>query len=367
VVEQQELEFLHAFRTRRTVISYSLFAFNILVFLLMSLAGGSQNLDTLLGFGAKHNVAIDSGETWRFVTPIFLHIGFLHLAFNSYALWIVGPQVEKLYGGPRFLLLYLITGVAGVAASYFYNPYIPSAGASGAIFGLFGVLLVFSFKYRKSVPAFFSNALGSGILLTLGINLVIGWTFEHVDVAAHLGGLIAGCALGAVIPFARPGEPERPVFKVLQAAFIAVIAVSFFQVATHYGGPSVSIRNMMSSRASLGEFAGAIQKGQEAFETSEMVLDMEDFRKLPQVREDLGRAIGGLQGAPSFSGRAGTLRRDLLDVLQKQFAYVEEVERTGRARTDFIGASPQTSRYSRLKLRIADWFENEARGYRNVR
>jgi membrane associated rhomboid family serine protease len=367
VVEQQELEFLHAFRTRRAVIAYSLFAFNILVFILMTLSGGSENPSTLLAFGAKSNLAIDNGEVWRFVTPIFLHIGFLHLLFNSYALWVVGPQVEKLYGGPRFLLLYLITGIAGVVASYLYRPEGVSAGASGAIFGLFGVLLVFSFKYRKSVPAFFSNALGSGILLTLGINLVIGWSVQGIDIAAHLGGLLAGCALGAVIPFARPGEAERAVFKVLQAAFVAIIAVSFFQVATHYAGPSLSITSLRGNGASLDTLVTAVNKGQEAFEYSVMVLEMEDWQRLPQVREELGRAMDALKSAPSFAGRTGSIRRDLLDVLEKQYAYVEEVERTRRPRTDFIGISPQSGRYGRLKLRIADWFENEARGYRNVR
>jgi hypothetical protein len=275
--------------------------------------------------------------------------------------------VEKLYGGPRFLLLYLITGIAGVVASYLYRPEGVSAGASGAIFGLFGVLLVFSFKYRKSVPAFFSNALGSGILLTLGINLVIGWSVQGIDIAAHLGGLLAGCALGAVIPFARPGEAERAVFKVLQAAFVAIIAVSFFQVATHYAGPSLSITSLRGNGASLDTLVTAVNKGQEAFEYSVMVLEMEDWQRLPQVREELGRAMDALKSAPSFAGRTGSIRRDLLDVLEKQYAYVEEVERTRRPRTDFIGISPQSGRYGRLKLRIADWFENEARGYRNVR
>ena len=365
IQQEQELEFLQTFWNRRAVVAYSLFAFNILIFILMAFAGGEN---ALIGFGAKSNFEIDNGEKWRFVTPIFLHVNLLHLAFNSYALWIVGPQVEKLYRGPRFLVLYVLTGVAGVAASYWYNPVIPSAGASGAIFGLFGVLLIFSFKYRKSVPAFFSSALGRGILLTVGINLLIGYTIPQVDNAAHMGGLLAGCMLGFVIPFARPGEPERAIFKVLQAVFLAIVVLSFFQVATHYSGPTLSVGNLTgSSRASLGELVAAINRGQEAFEYSEQVLNTEAYRQLPAVREELGRAIDTLKDAPSFSGRTNTLTTDLRDVLEKQYSYLEEVERTGRPRTDFIGVSPQSSRYTRLKLRIEDWFQNEARGYRNVR
>ena len=82
----------------------------------------------------KANQLIDNGEIWRFITPIFIHIGLLHLAFNSYALWIVGPQVEKLYGGPRFLTLYILTGVAGVAASYWYHPLCSFCGGFGRDF-----------------------------------------------------------------------------------------------------------------------------------------------------------------------------------------------------------------------------------------
>jgi membrane associated rhomboid family serine protease len=367
VIEQHDYEFLQAFWTRRTVVAYSVFAFNILIFILMTLAGGSQNPDTLIAFGAKVNELIKSGEVWRFITPIFVHIGLLHLAFNSYALWIVGPHVEKLYGGARFLLLYLLTGIAGVAASYWFHPNTMSAGASGAIFGLFGVLLVFSIKYRKTVPAFFSKALGKGMLQTLAINLAIGLLVPQIDLSAHVGGLIAGCALAFALPFARPGLPEGRGLKVVQAVLVFLIAASFFGVLLHYRGPSLSYRNLASGQASIGTLANSLVKGEEAFEYSEMVLDSGDLRRLPEAREDLGRAIDLLKDAPSFSGRVGNLSRDLLDVLQKQYSYLQEVEQTGRTRSDFVGISPQSTRYSRLKLRIEDWLQTEASGYRNVR
>jgi rhomboid protease GluP len=367
VIEQQDYEFLQAFWTRRAIVSYSIFAFNILIFILMTFAGGSENQSTLLAFGAKLNELIKDGEVWRFVTPIFLHIGFLHLAFNSYALWIVGPQVEKLYGGPRFLLLYVLTGIAGVAASYLYHPETLSAGASGAIFGLFGVLLVFSIKYRKSIPSFFSQALGKGMLMTLGINLVIGWNIRGIDLAAHVGGLLAGCALAFVIPFARPGIPEWSGLKVVQSALVLLIAASFFGVLTRYNGPSLSLRNLKGSQASIGDLATSLIEGERAFEDSEKVLDSGDLRRLPEAREDLGRAIDLLKEAPSFSGRASKLTSELLDVLQEQYGYLQEVEQTGRTRSDFIGTSPQSTRYARLKLRIDSWFETEAPSYRNVR
>src|SRR6185369_13058005 len=173
-------EFLHAVWTRRNPFTLIFLGINIAIFLLMTFAGGTTNESTLLAFGVKSNAEIGQGQIWRFITPIFIHIGLLHLFFNSYALWIVGPQVEKLYGPARFVLLYVATGAAGVAGSYFYHPYSISAGASGAIFGLFGVLLVFGIRYRNSIPPFFKRAVGTGVLPVIVLNLVIGFSMPNV-------------------------------------------------------------------------------------------------------------------------------------------------------------------------------------------
>jgi membrane associated rhomboid family serine protease len=362
VIEEQELDFLRTFRDRKTAVAYTLFALNILIFILMGLAGGSTNDLTLMAFGAKSNFHIDSGEIWRFVTPLFLHIGVLHLAFNSYALWIVGPQVEKLYGSSRFLLLYVLAGIGGVVASYWYHPDVPSAGASGAIFGLFGVLLVFAIKYRKSVPAFFAKAIGKGVLLTVAINLVIGWQIPQIDNSAHLGGLVTGMLLAAVVPFQKPGETTGPAFKVAQGVLVVVIGLSFFQVATRYNGPSPSLQNLMrglrgSNTSSIGGFIQAMDVGQRAFEHSEEILSSGDVRKLWEPRKELGDAIKLLQHVPSLSSGADELSADLLDVLQKQYAYVEEVERGG------FPASPHSSEYGRVKRQIEAWVESEGAQY----
>src|SRR5581483_11251265 len=160
VITETDLDFLHAVWSRRPIFTYTFFTINIVIFVLMTIAGGTTNDSTLLAFGVKANWLINQGEYWRFLTPVFIHIGLLHLFFNSYALWIVGPQVEKLYGGPKFVLLYLLTGIAGVYGSYAYHPYTISAGASGAIFGLFVVLLVFGLRYRSSIPDVFKRAVG---------------------------------------------------------------------------------------------------------------------------------------------------------------------------------------------------------------
>jgi rhomboid protease GluP len=360
VIGQQDYEFVQAFYTRRAVVAYSLFALNIIIFALMTLAGGSENPATLSAFGAKENYLIDDGQIWRFITPIFLHIGLLHLVFNSYALWIVGPQVEKLYGGPRFLVLYLLTGVAGVAASYGYHPDVPSAGASGAIFGLFGVLLVFSFKYRKTVPAFFSQALGKGMLMTVAINLAIGYFIPQIDLSAHVGGFIAGGLLAIVVPFARPGEPEHPFFKVLQAAVVALVAVSFFQVATHYAGPSFSVQRALRGDTT-GAFINAMNIAQNAFENSEIELQSGDPKNLPLAARGLTRAIDVMNDIPAVSDEADQFSSQFLDVLQKQFSYIKELQRSGRS--DFDRESPQSARYRRLRSSFMKWVDEEGAKY----
>ena len=365
MIEQHDLDFLRAFWARRTVIAYSLFALNILIFILTEFAGGSTNDATMFAFGVKSNFEINNGEIWRFVTPIFLHYGLLHIAFNSYALWIVGPQVEKLYGGSRFLFLYVMTGIAGVAASYWYHPDTPSAGASGAIFGLFGVLFVFSIKYRKTIPAFFSRALGKGILLTVGINLVIGYMIPQVDNSAHLGGLIAGGLLAGVVPFQKPGEIPGRGSKALQAGLVLLIALSFFEVSIHYNGPGLSFGNLLgrfrqSGSSSTVNFQYAIESGQQAFMRSEETLAADGNRNLARAREDLSVAIVLLQHVPSMGGKTDQLSAELLKLLQKQYAYLEEVERSGKKGSDFIGDSPQSSQYARWKSKFKNWRDSQA-------
>ena len=244
MIDERYTEFLHAFWARRTPVTYALFGINIFIFLLMGLAGGSRNESMLLGFGVKDNLLIDQGEFWRWVTPVFLHLGPLHIFFNSYAIWIVGPQVEKLYGSARFTIVYILAGIAGVAGSYFYHPYNRSAGASGAIFGLFGALLVFGLKYRRSIPPMFQRAVGKGVFPVIAINLFIGYMIPGIDNSAHVGGLIAGALLAVVIPFKKPGSLTPVFFKIFQSVLIVVVLLSFYAVAAHYTGPAISFQNL---------------------------------------------------------------------------------------------------------------------------
>lgn len=169
----------------------------ILLYVVLELFGGSTNTSTLITFGAKVNELIYQGEWWRFVTPIFLHIGFLHLVMNSLALYYIGMAVEKMYGSVRFLFIYMFAGVTGTMMSFIFSPSI-SAGASGAIFGLFGALLLLGLLK----PNLFFRTIGPNILIVLAINLSFGFVVPNVDNAGHIGGLIGGflAALAVQLP-----------------------------------------------------------------------------------------------------------------------------------------------------------------------
>lgn len=178
---------------RKTVpyLTYTLIAINLLLFLLMTLAGGSTRKDVLIRFGAKVNELILQGEVWRLVTSMFLHIGFLHLTFNLYALWALGPITEEFFGRLRYLVIYILSGITGTLASFFFADAL-SAGASGAIFGILGALV----PYTRKNPTLWKSGFGKNLLIVILINLSLGLFQPGIDIDAHIGGLICGLILG---------------------------------------------------------------------------------------------------------------------------------------------------------------------------
>lgn len=187
---------------------------NVLVWLAMTALGGSTNPEVLVLFGAKVNELIVQGQVWRLVTPIFVHIGLVHLTFNTYAVYVFGSQIERFFGTTRFLSLYMLTGVAGVLSSFIFSPY-PSAGASGAIFGLIGTEAAFFFRYRKAFGPGGQQRLYN-ILIVIGYNLAFSFVAPNIDVWGHMGGLLAGVVLTwgpramAQGLLARLGSPTAP-------------------------------------------------------------------------------------------------------------------------------------------------------------
>lgn len=178
--------------------TYIFIAIQVFMFFILEMNGGSTNTNTLIQYGAKFNPLILEGEWWRFITPMFLHIGFIHLLMNTLALYYLGATIEKIFGNVRFLFIYLIAGFSGSLASFLFSSSI-SAGASGAIFGCFGALLYFGFIY----PSLFFRTMGMNIFMILAINLLFGFTVPGVDNAGHIGGLIGGFLATGIVHFPK--------------------------------------------------------------------------------------------------------------------------------------------------------------------
>jgi membrane associated rhomboid family serine protease/Tfp pilus assembly protein PilF len=208
-------------------------ALNFVVFLLMTLAGGSKNPDVLLNFGASYGPFFRRGEYWRAVMPMFLHIGLLHILVNSYALYILGPILERLYGYGRFALLYVACGIGSTMLSMSLSNHV-AAGASGAIFGIAGAMLTTGYLHRDAIPPHWGRVFGKGILPFIVVNLAFGFSVRGIDNWGHLGGLASGILLALFIP--PPGHdlapgpaPERPSQSLVM---LPVFLVALAMVAT---------------------------------------------------------------------------------------------------------------------------------------
>ncbi|HXG67032.1 MAG TPA: rhomboid family intramembrane serine protease [Blastocatellia bacterium] len=213
---------------------------NIILFALMGVvelrSGGgpeaffkSASGAVLYDFGGFWTPGVAKGQLWRLVTPIFLHIGIIHLLFNSIALYQIGPQVEETFGSQKFILIYLVTGVVGFIASYPFN--LNGAGASGAIFGLIGLLAVYGWRMRSTA----GRALMRSMLIWAAIGFIYGMAIGANN-AAHAGGMIAGAALGCFLTDESPARGRAThAWNAAAIACAVLITASFAMAATNYG------------------------------------------------------------------------------------------------------------------------------------
>lgn len=259
--ESRTKRFFRAVLSRPAPFTVVFLTVNVFFSILMYLSGGSENYSVLASYGAKINALVDRGEWWRFVTPIFLHAGPIHLFLNMYGLLLLGPYVEKLYGSAKFVVFWIVSGIAGVIASYltvrpdlasgwlgsflFKATDNPSVGASGALFGLIGVLFVFGIKYRRELPEEFKRSFGIGLLPVILVNFAIGYAGRgFIDNAAHVGGFLAGIALALFTDYLRPESRARTSFlwRAAQILSLALVIFSFYKIATHFSAPPPPLR-----------------------------------------------------------------------------------------------------------------------------
>ncbi|MFZ0772820.1 MAG: rhomboid family intramembrane serine protease [Candidatus Sulfotelmatobacter sp.] len=217
-----------------------IFGINVAVFLGMALAGSTimdfSPQETIL-WGANFGPYTLSGEWWRLLTCVFVHGGIIHIAFNMWCLWNLGALCESLYGRWTYAAIYLICGVGASLTSVMWHPGTPSVGASGAIFGLAGALIA-AFKLGEfSVP----RAALSGTLRSLAMfviyNLIFGAAIGTTDNAAHIGGLVTGLTLGALIALIAPQHDHDLRRVAIFVAAALVLAGGAMELAHYHGLP----------------------------------------------------------------------------------------------------------------------------------
>ena len=214
------------FNYGKPFLTYFFIAVNTVLFLLMTIKGGSTNTAVLIDFGAKEPFLIASGEYWRLITPVFLHIGFTHFALNNLALFFLGRLSEKIYGSVRFFIIYMMAGIIGNISSFIFVTDKIGAGASGAIFGLFGALLYFGLVY----PDLFFRTMGKDVITIIAINLIFGFMVPIVDNSAHIGGLVSGFLAASLVRMPKQTVSKRGLQLIAVFSLIIAIAVTFWGV-----------------------------------------------------------------------------------------------------------------------------------------
>jgi membrane associated rhomboid family serine protease len=201
----------------RADVTLALIAVNVVVFVLTAASGAGvatgNGRSSIYDNFALVPALVAHGEWWRIGTSMFLHYGILHIGFNMWALYVIGTPLEGMLGRWRFAALYFLSGIGGSVLSFSTGQVLtPAAGASGAIFGIFGAFFVI--LRRRNLET-------GSILGLIVINLVLSFTFANIDWRGHVGGLIVGAAVGAVFAYA-PSGPSR---DRVQRAGCAVVAV----------------------------------------------------------------------------------------------------------------------------------------------
>jgi rhomboid protease GluP len=190
-------------------LTYILIALNALVFIAMVASGISFTDPTplqALTFGADFApLTVGAHQYWRILTSTFVHFGIIHIAFNMYVLYQIGPFIEMVFGRARYLAIYLIAGLGGSLVSLWIHPMSVGAGASGAIFGLYGAVFGFLLIKRGVLNPAVVSSIGKSAGIFVLYNIVYGTISRTTDLSAHFGGLITGFLIGmALIPQRSP-------------------------------------------------------------------------------------------------------------------------------------------------------------------
>ncbi len=210
-------------------------AVNIAIWLAMVVFYGIDPMNPsarqLFDWGGNFGLVTVHGEWWRLLTAMFLHAGLLHLAFNGYFLWAVGRVTEQVFGPTAFALIYVGSGLIASMISLLWRPDVVSVGASGALFGVFGGFLGFTLRRRELLPPDFVKQIYRNAAVLIGINVLIGLGVPNIDLAAHIGGLLAGVGIGWLLAKLAERPPRDPADRMaIRRRAIALTALATLAV-----------------------------------------------------------------------------------------------------------------------------------------
>jgi len=286
-------------RESSITLTHVLFGANAMVFIAMVLASG-PSLDftgqVMVHFGANYGPFTLSGQWWRLLTYMFLHGGLFHIAMNMWCLWNLGTLCESLYGRWTYAAVYLITGIAGGLTSVAWNPGVLSVGASGALFGLSGALISSFYLGEFSLSGISIKSTLSSLLFFCGFSLFFGSVFPGIDNGCHVGGLISGLILGALIARVAP-EQDRPLRRVGVLLFMVLIVGGSALGIQRWRGSSMQFgRSLMDAQRNIDRMIGELQKKvqqnpQDASAHYELARAYFSKGQLPEAENELKRVL----------------------------------------------------------------------------
>ncbi|MDE2600219.1 MAG: rhomboid family intramembrane serine protease [Rhodocyclaceae bacterium] len=274
-------------------VTWALIATNIVVWIGVSLSVGNfmqTPADKLLAVGGNAASAVQNGEWWRLLSALFLHGGFMHVAMNMLGLYSVGMLLERIYGPRLFAIIYLGSGLVGSALSLSYAAQTAvSVGASGAVFGATGALLVALFQHRDTVPKALGKSNISGLAFFILYSLLQGFTHAGIDNAAHIGGLVSGCILAAILP----GRLDMERFLSTQStrAPVAIIAVLLATAGLALIAPPAALdqQHIFASNSLVTQAFQAFEDGAKALKKESE--DLRDGKLTEREVDDRSRTV----------------------------------------------------------------------------
>jgi rhomboid protease GluP len=284
----------------RPPFTVTILGLNLLVFILMVLSGvpigGRPDNLQLLKWGADFGPLSLDGQPWRILTSNYVHIGIFHIFFNMWCLWDLGRLSERIFGGWTYLLVYTTCGIAGSLASLWLHPMVVGAGASGAIFGLAGALITALYLGKLPYPGQVLRGMMRSLLTFAGYNLFFGAVIPGIDNSAHIGGLLMGLALGAVIgPQLTEPPDRRRAHERMTFVAAALVLVAFGSYVKQKNGYVVALGN-----------AGQVSKGQ--LDQAITALQASIARN-PRNKTALGLLSNAYLQRKDYSNAATTLKR----------------------------------------------------------